>query len=366
MAIYFDERKQRWRWDFKTAIDGRRVRETKILPKGISEAQARRYDSEQTARAFARASAGGRRTIALIEKAVQLYLHERCDSLRDSLNSARNLAYLQPYFGGKALDKLGDVCRAYARDHASLAPATVRQRLATLRAATNYALKFHGLGSKDFVARMVLPSVRNAREYFLTRADVLRLARACTERSTRAWMLMCFATGARPGELARAERYGEFLVLPMTKNGDRQILPVHPRVRRYLRHWPLQRDYSWLSNHFRAARRRAELDHIHPHDLRHSTASALVSGGLTLFQVGNVLGHRSLQATNRYAHLALSDRARALDVLWTRQERSPAHGNAATFSTPQKDGTKKAPQVVDFGGPPWSRTRHQRIMSPLL
>jgi integrase len=369
MAIYWDHRKHRWRWDFKAVVDGRRVRITKLLPAGTSEAQARRYDAEQTPKEFLRLSSnGGRRSAALIERAVHLYLNERCSALRDSLNSARNLAWLQPYFAGKALDRLGEVSRAYVRDQEGLlAPATVRQRLATLRAAVNYALKYHGLGSRDFVERMVLPSVRNAREYFLTRAEVLQLARACTERSTRAWVLMCFATGARPGELMRAERHGDFLVLPKSKNGDRQVLPIHPRVRRYLRHWPMGKDYSWHSCRFREAREKVGLDYIHPHDLRHSTASALVASGVTLVRVGNVLGHRSLQATSRYAHLVLEDRARALEALWTKPAAPRSIRLLANFSTtPSKKGERSVASRWFIGGPPWSRTRHQRIMSPLL
>lgn len=39
------------------------------------------------------------------------------------------------------------------------------------------------------------------------------------------------------------------------------------------------------------------------HDLRHSFASAALSAGLTLAQIGELLGHKSTQTTKRYAHL---------------------------------------------------------------
>jgi integrase len=38
-------------------------------------------------------------------------------------------------------------------------------------------------------------------------------------------------------------------------------------------------------------------------ELRHSFASAAVSAGLTLNQIGELLGHKSTQTTSRYAHL---------------------------------------------------------------
>ena len=37
--------------------------------------------------------------------------------------------------------------------------------------------------------------------------------------------------------------------------------------------------------------------------LRHTFASLLVSGGMTLPMIGKLLGHRQVQATQRYAHL---------------------------------------------------------------
>jgi len=46
------------------------------------------------------------------------------------------------------------------------------------------------------------------------------------------------------------------------------------------------------------------------HDLRHSFASAAISAGLTLPQIGELLGHSSTQTTKRYSHLM--DEAAAL------------------------------------------------------
>lgn len=47
------------------------------------------------------------------------------------------------------------------------------------------------------------------------------------------------------------------------------------------------------------------------HDLRHTHASALISAGATLFDVGAQLGHKQAQTTMRYAHL-MKDRKKEL------------------------------------------------------
>ena len=52
------------------------------------------------------------------------------------------------------------------------------------------------------------------------------------------------------------------------------------------------------------ARDLAELEDLRIHDLRHTYASTLINNGVSLYEVQTLLGHSSLQMTQRYAHLA--------------------------------------------------------------
>ena len=52
-----------------------------------------------------------------------------------------------------------------------------------------------------------------------------------------------------------------------------------------------------------------------PHILRHTCASRLVQGGMDLRRVQEWMGHRSMQMTMRYAHLAPHDLKSCVDVL---------------------------------------------------
>jgi integrase len=47
----------------------------------------------------------------------------------------------------------------------------------------------------------------------------------------------------------------------------------------------------------------AGIEDVRIHDLRHTFASLLVSGGASLEMIGKLLGHSQLQTTQRYAHL---------------------------------------------------------------
>jgi integrase len=57
-------------------------------------------------------------------------------------------------------------------------------------------------------------------------------------------------------------------------------------------------------------REKADLPAVRINDLRHTFASLLVSGGITLPMIGKLLGHTQVQTKQRYAHL-LDDPLRA-------------------------------------------------------
>lgn len=323
MSVSFDEKRQTWRWQFCAVIDGERHRLSKTLPKNTTEAQARRFDDSETARTYARLTTGRRvSTVALIETAVTHYLTEVAATNKDGKKAARQLAELAQYYTGKGLDQLGAVSRAFLKDHTNLAPATRRQRLAYLKSAANHALERHGLGSADWIAQITMPKVKNDREVIIDRANLLRAARKCKHRGTRALVLLTFATGSRPGECYRADATEDALVMQETKNGSRHVAPVPPHLRRYLRHWPFAHDYTYYSADWRQARETCGLPDVHLHDLRHSTASALLKDGASLAQIGMILNHTSAQSTKRYAHLATQEKARLLESLWQKTPRT--------------------------------------------
>ena len=59
-----------------------------------------------------------------------------------------------------------------------------------------------------------------------------------------------------------------------------------------------------LQRNWERIRKRAGLEDVRLHDLRHSFASVAVAGGSSLYLVGKVLGHEQASTTERYAHLA--------------------------------------------------------------
>jgi integrase len=158
----------------------------------------------------------------------------------------------------------------------------------------------HGMGEHDPAARVTVPEVRNARTVFLTRAQVLTLARACKDQQTRAAILIAFYSGMRADEIRRARVVGTAFMLNDSKNGDARIIPIHPSIRRYVS--KPQRTKFAQHYHFDKARKAIGMPHLRFHDLRHSAASAMVAAGASANAVGAVLGHRSAQSMKRYTH----------------------------------------------------------------
>lgn len=303
MPIRWDKRNKRWRFEFDRYLQGGRKRTSRLLPKGWSQSQADAFDRIETARLYAVAT-GVEQADPLIEAAVTLYLQDKT-GLKSYKATAQHLAAITWAYLGKPMSALPDVARAVTAHGAAerQAPATVRNRLACLKAACRWGWKTHGLTPHDPTTRMQLPQVRNERQVYATRQQVGQLARAADRHDLRVVILLAFYTGLRLGEILRAEVVPGALVVRDTKNGDPRAVPVHPRAVRLLQHLPIAAPKITLQRAFQRARVRAKLPHIHIHDLRHSTASELINAGVDLYRVGTILGHRDPRSTKRYAHL---------------------------------------------------------------
>ncbi len=64
------------------------------------------------------------------------------------------------------------------------------------------------------------------------------------------------------------------------------------------------RHFVGLQRAWERIRKRAGLEDVRLHDLRHSFASVAVAGGDSLYLVGKVLGHKQAGTTERYVHLS--------------------------------------------------------------
>jgi integrase len=140
-------------------------------------------------------------------------------------------------------------------------------------------------------------------------------------------------TGMRRGEIFGLKwenvdlKHG-FILLDKTKNGTRREIPVDGTLRATLTALPRRLDlphvffnpdtdlpYGDIKTAFNGACKRAGIKDFHFHDLRHTFASHLVMAGQDITTVKELLGHKSLTMTLRYAHLAPAHAVKAVELL---------------------------------------------------
>lgn len=324
MPVYLDKSKKRWRFSFNRVVGGRRTRSTKLLPAAWGRAKAEAYDRAETARLYAVAT-GLERPEPLIGRAVELYLDHRLPRLRKKARRpsriAQELAHLAGYIDGRPMADLADISREYAKENEDLAPATIRNRLAYLRAACRYAWRKHKLTPHDPTGQMEFPTVSNARDVRTPVVDYERkILRRITGLEARALFTLAFYSGSRwaseihprqPADVLRA--HGKVrLVVGVTKNGAPRLVPVHPKARWTLAYLPFKRTLRWYWDRFVAARKAAGLPELWAHDGRHIVATDIILRGGSLPDVAAALHHKSLHSSERYAHILTEHTERVL------------------------------------------------------
>ncbi len=200
-----------------------------------------------------------------------------------------------------------------------------------LSTAINYAQKEWGWEIPNPVAGRNLPEPEG-RIRSITRSQANLLINAA-EGEGKAPHLADFIrlglnTGCRRGELlglewSRVDLDAGLITLNAqhTKTGKRRYIPLNSKAKKAIssrklfveQHCP---GSEWVFAHldgrqirsiktsFRTACRKSGIENFRIHDLRHTCASWLVNAGVPLPEVRDLLGHSSIQMTEKYAHLS--------------------------------------------------------------
>jgi integrase len=182
-------------------------------------------------------------------------------------------------------------------------------------------------------ARGVALNSEEKRQRFLSPAELARLAEVLREhpaRNSANLVRFLVLTGARFGEAATATwdqidfRRGTW-VKPSSHTKQKRehqaplaasalaLLAELPRTGPYLFPGKDGRPIGSVKTFWRTVCRRAGLAGVRIHDLRHSFAAVLASGGASLPLIGSLLGHTQAVTTSRYAHLIDSVQREAVE-----------------------------------------------------
>jgi len=197
------------------------------------------------------------------------------------------------------------------------APATINRYLSTLRALLNRARDYWEVIEK--VPRFTMQKEPEGRVRVITAKEEAELL----DTYSKAAFIVLLDTGMRLGELLSLDpkdvdlQFKKILLRgENTKAKKRRVIPMTPRVVEYIfeamdlseteirQSWAVAREYGNIND-----------PEFVIHACRHTCASRLVQRGVPLMVVRDLLGHSSVQVTEKYAHVNQTDLTEAMKVL---------------------------------------------------
>jgi integrase len=295
--------------------------------------------------------------------------------LAEKKSGTHIIANIERYFSqwnGKRLTEINEFLVANWRKHQlnrGLSPGGVNRPIASLRALLNYAYRVakvidhHPLGSFK-----QLKEDKNKIVRYLTEDEEGRLLRALNERDKRRrggrisanqwrhargyevfpefsvngysdyltpFVLLAMNTGMRRQELFKlnwvdVDFHSKNLAIhgKIGKSKTTRTVPLNSEIIEVLRIWKKQssnimlvfpnsmgEEITDIKKPWKKILDDADIQKFRFHGVRHHFASRLVSVGVPLNTVRELLGHSDMQMTMRYAHLAPSQKSQAVELL---------------------------------------------------
>ena len=283
-----------------------------------------------------------------LSEAIERYKKEKLSEMRDGERRGKQLDWWKARAGAYLLmeitparitelkDKLGaEPVQGKGGTVRHRSPATVNRYLAALSAVLSRATK-----GWQWLERSPMDAVEKRKEppgrvRYLSDAERGALLKASESHpDLHLFIVLALSTGARKSEILTLEwrqvdMARRVIYLERTKNNERRTLPiVAPALellkgRAKVRHlnkpllFPSHRNNHKpidLAKPWRDAITAADINNFRIHDLRHSCASYLAMSGVSMGVIAEILGHKSIQMTKRYAHLSTGHLAEVMET----------------------------------------------------
>ena len=282
------------------------------------------------------------------EEVMLPYLRNASQHQRSYVTTTHRVKALRAEFTGVVMNDLdGQRVRAYTamRHEAGVSAATINRELAALSAAINFCnVEFEWALPNPVKGRTMREPEGRVR--WITRAEVESLCRIARAQRNGAllddFIHLAVNTGCRKEEMLglewrRVDLSNRLIYLEgvHTKAGKRRSIPLNEGALDALKGraayraekcpgsaWVFARGtgerVTSVRQGFASACASAGLRDFVIHDLRHTCAAHLISAGVALAEVRDLLGHSTIMMTERYAHLAparVRDAVKVLDGL---------------------------------------------------
>ena len=247
---------------------------------------------------------------------------------------------------------------------------TINRYLALLKKMFNLAIDEGYLGENPVCKVKFFSEKDNLQERILTPGEEERLKENCIPH-LRSMIIVALNTGMRRGEIqnlkwSQISFKDRTIIAQKTKSGRDRHIPVNDALFKELQALEAERKrnafvftnertgkpFVSIKTGFNAACRRAGIDHLRFHDLRHTFGSRLIQHGADIETVRSLLGHSSITITQRYVHSTHERRKAAVDTLAEKTQkdaektRNLLHICDMDENVDKTKSTKKAPSCL--------------------
>lgn len=322
MGLY--KRGKSWYIDYR--VEGRRVRESigpnrKVAERALAKRKVQVAEN-RILDVVARPKTG-------FEQLCKAYMEYAKVNKRSWSRDDLSIRTLGRWFAGMKLAEITALAiEKYKNDRShEVKPATINRELACLKHMFNKAIQW-GMARTNPVRSVKMLRENNRRLRYLTEEEAQRLVDECADH-IKPIVVTALYTGMRSGEILNLKwedvDLGHGLIyIQNSKSGSREV-PISTRIVELLRELHRRSQYVFacesgrprrgVRKGFESALRRAGIRDFTFHDLRHTFASHLVMSGVDLLTVKELMGHRSINMTLRYAHLSPSHKRQAVESL---------------------------------------------------
>ncbi|NIO48011.1 MAG: tyrosine-type recombinase/integrase [Candidatus Aminicenantes bacterium] len=238
---------------------------------------------------------------------------------------------------------------------------TINRELACLKHMFTIAEKLGRFDDKNPVKQVEFFQERQYVMKILDREEINRLIDAAADH-LKPILIIALNTGMRRGEIfnlrwSDIDFIDHYIHIKKTKSNVMRNVPMNSVVATTLKNIEKKSEFIFPSlwskkhkhindvfNSFKTACSNAGIKDLRFHDLRHTAATLMVTGGVDLATVSQILGHSTIQMTMKYAHPTPENKRSAVNVL------------ASIFES------KKEEKPVTI----WSQAEIEKAINPLL
>jgi len=264
---------------------------------------------------------------------IQNYLNNEYKG-KDKAEQARKLRLWLKSLGDIAIKEIKSrsISHSLSALPSHLSNASINRHKAAISGVLTYGCR-QGYIKTNLAKLVPYLEENNARIRFLSNNERKRLYGACrASKWTKLYLLvlMAITTGARKGELmnlrwsdidldrqtayVKTTKNGQPKVMPLTNDVVTELNTFSDKETEFIFNSELKPDRPMcFTKQWKKALKLAEIDDFRFHDLRHTCASYLAQNGASLLEIAEVLNHKQIQVTKRYAHLCIDHKAKLIN-----------------------------------------------------